>query len=142
MSIIGGVGTPDHDISRWWEVRLEGDIHLGRIAERNVRVAHIHSRVGSIDHNRRAEGRIELFTEPHAYLVGSDRKHSIPCRVRSQQDSMRETDARKEEHQADGKEGGCQQTPPDGDDARLGMHGSDLVFFQTFFSSSFLMHTM
>ena len=46
---------------------------------------------------------------------------------------MRETDARKEEHQADGKEGGCQQTPPDGDDARLGMHGSDLVFFQTFF---------
>ena len=49
---------------------------------------------------------------------------------------MRETDARKEEHQADGKEGGCQQTPPDGDEARLGMHGSDLVFFQTFFSSS------
>src|SRR5207245_7722414 len=92
-----------------------------------------HARVGPIDDDRRAEGWIEVFTEPHAYLVGSDREHSIPCRVRSQQDSMRETDARKEEHQADGKEGGCQQTPPDGDEARLGMHGSDSVFFQTFF---------
>src|SRR6266700_8131058 len=71
-----------------------------------MRIVIVSALVRSVDDNRGTDGRIERLTEPHADLVRGDGEHRIFSGVRPQQDGVRETDTRKEQRQADGKQGG------------------------------------
>ena len=102
MSVIIGVGAPDHDVDCRRQVGLKSDIYLARITGCNLCVSIVNALVRSVDDDRRAESGIERLAEPHAYLIWGDAEHRIFCRIRAEQDGVRFTDPRQDNDETDG----------------------------------------
>ena len=97
MTIVGGVGAPDHDVDCRRQVGLKSDIHLTRVAGCDLCVSVVNALVRSTLNDRRAESRVERLTEPHAYPVWGNVEHRIFRGVGSEQDGVRFTCSGKNE---------------------------------------------
>src|SRR5438046_2791369 len=98
-----------------------------------MRIVIVNALVCCIDDRSSADGRIQLFTEPHAYPMRGDREHRIFRGVRPEQDSMRFTYGGKGKCQAEGKENSDEKTTLSSSDVQAEHHEPHPNFFKVFF---------